>query len=294
VVLTIDANNRWFLHGHSNQEGVSAGAYCFRKDDFYAPGPFRDVVTHHYVKSTGGCVRQSQNIEFGDALSYLVGMGGGFRGLGEYADISQARSNSTQSSLSAQACGSNSVWAYGASFYAGDARFTYPGQEAEFWGPLGKGNVAEAGMFTAEAYTYLDRLVEGYAMMTPVADTMCVFTHIGGDFAGGGEATSIDIEDVNGRLRWVLRARSSRYHGGDFLSTLQASARCYARQQHPNGSCTSSVKSACAAYGCGCVGQKCTGGACPGTGCSARQFYDCEARGCGCRLGQCTGGACAR
>ncbi len=57
--------------------------------------------------------------------------------------------------------------------------------------------------------------------------------------------------------------------------------------------CSAAQKQACGNYGCGCVDGKCSGGFCDGTGCSVKDTQNCAAFGCGCADGKCAGGFCA-
>jgi hypothetical protein len=63
----------------------------------------------------------------------------------------------------------------------------------------------------------------------------------------------------------------------------------------PVDGCSSSTRSGCAAYGCGCLQNNCSGGYCPTLidGCDDSTRNSCASVGCGCLNGGCAGGYCA-
>jgi len=213
----------WILGGSSLQKGVSAAAYCFRKDKFLSSGTARwnseRFATN--AKSGASCVTSSTEAWWGDAATYLSGMTGNFAGGGESIRIDQSSAGFTPSLLVAKSC-QPFLGGYAQAFFSGTP---HTGTVAQFWGPSGKGAASVAGEYTVSA-TSLNPSKVSSIRMAPVSEAMCYFTRIGGKFRGGGEYVEI-VPETNrqGLTVWVLRAQSLQSDG------VSAGARCYRRIQ---------------------------------------------------------------
>jgi hypothetical protein len=213
----------WTMSGTSLQKGVSAQAYCFRKDHFLSSGSARWISEKFERFATAGskCATATAQTWWGDAATFLTGMSGNFAGGGESVSVQQSSNGFTPSVLTAKSC-QPFVRGFAYSFFAGQP---HSGSVAQFWGPNGKGSAAVAGEYAAFASS-LNQTKVMSVQMAPVNEAMCYFTRLGGKFRGGGEFAEI-VPQVNaqGVTVWTLRVQSLQPDG------VWANARCYRRQQ---------------------------------------------------------------
>lgn len=225
VWVTHDGS-RWFLRGSSRQEGVNAEATCFPRSGFIPPtssptgSPYRTIVAREEEMAYSAyrsCELAEQEIPVtGDGFVFLSGIRGKMEGDAHWARVLQSPSVNTPSFLQGQICGdpisTQRLNAIG--FHV-----TRTTGLATFINAAGvRGDLNAIPEFSVSGI--------GSVVMAPASRSMCAFTQIKGQFAGGGESVQIRSELVNGVEHWVLRSRKG--NGSEHVS---ARARCYARSQ---------------------------------------------------------------
>lgn len=227
----------WRLWGTSDQQGVGAGATCYRRDAFTTPsGMARWVSPQTAVAWThsGNCDNDHHaDSWWGDAATFLTGMQGSFAGGGEGGYIDQSVNGFAPSVLHGHACQEGNTYSFEArAFFAGapntgrPARFVYP-----LNGAADRTTTYNAG--DNAGVMGLDDFAPQSAVLARTDDAMCYLTAVGGNFRGGGEYVDLSPQIISGVQRWVLSAHSGQTAG--FLGLIPAGvmgqAACYARHQ---------------------------------------------------------------
>lgn len=211
----------WFMGGGSQQSGVGGQAWCFAKNAFVANGSARwnSDDASVWASSGSGCYSGQHNgMWWGDATTFLNGIGGKLRSSGDRAQAIQSNGAYTPSALRVDACSSGYLIAFGMSFFAGAPQ---SGALAKYWG----------GIYTVDSsYACANDYGVYEVEMAPVNDAMCHFTSIGGggNWDGGAEAVTIYPKIAGGIERWYMQAHSG--YCGTSRKTV-AQARCYRRDQ---------------------------------------------------------------
>jgi hypothetical protein len=196
---------------------VAAETICYPLASFIANSAER-WVSDSFNIYIGGTGSQSVLTWWGDAATYLAGVGGIFFGGGEQAWITQSNVSDVSSALSLK-----TLQAHGHSTSAYSLFVGTPGagHEPQFIGPNGTGSASTAGEYTID-YDGEDQFHQGPVKMAHSEEAMCYLTLINGKWAGEGEYVQI-YPDSSGY--WHLKARAlGNQH-------VQARARCYRLRQ---------------------------------------------------------------
>jgi hypothetical protein len=298
-------NGKWHLIAAGTAHGT---AHCFRRSAFITAGTAAEVVNDPkfglaFTGSSDTCAQRTDNVNLGDAVSYLAEVSGFLGSMGESLTSSQGISRDHPNKLTITNCNQGddlflAIEGRTSTFYAGPPRFTVPMPPAQFMGRTAQGTFVKgrfdvAGTFTANA-PGISVPTSVSVPMVPANDAMCHLTQIAGEFDGLGEAVWIDTATVNGVETWRLNAMTDTNRCGaptcPFKRGVKAQARCYLRDQRT--ACTPAQSLACGQFNCGCASGQCSGGLCPGRGCEQAEINACKAFGCGCSASRCSGGAC--
>ena len=212
----------WYLGNNGKPYGPNeptASAYCFLHSSFAGDGvDYWNSEPFTIEKSTQrpSCNAVGTETWWGDAGTYISGMGGNFNGGAEFVEVNQSSEGFKASSITASTC-KNYLVGFAQAFFVGKA---HAGHSGRFWGPNGAGAADFAGeykSFSKEA---------NKIQMAPVEETMCYFTKIRGKFQGAGEYAEIVPVVNNQNVRvWELRTASAGGQG------VWANARCFRRDQ---------------------------------------------------------------
>jgi hypothetical protein len=160
---------------------------------------------------------------WGDAATYLSGVGGNFASSAERAWITQSTVSDVSSSLSLTSNVGLGHHAYAYSLFVGVPGGTHVSQ---FIGPNGVGSASVAGEYSV-SYDPDDVIHANRARMAHSSEAMCYLTSISGDFRDRNEWVQI-IDDADGF--WTLRAAAHDGVDEDGAFT-RAKARCLRLRQ---------------------------------------------------------------
>lgn len=218
-VQVYDDGEFWYLGGASQQSGVNGEAYCFPRSGFIGHNTNRQVSSQYVLPITSNCTVQRGDLYARDAFPFLQGMKGNLAGGGEYARILQTISADVLNRWEARTCVGSTLTVFARNFRVGPISTTL----ARFIGPNGRGDALSNPEYVVSGDL-------GYKVMANVSDAMCAFTHLGGNFSGGGESARIGIANIptpNGTVkRWTLTTLTQTDS-----QSLKAGARCFARDQ---------------------------------------------------------------
>ncbi len=221
-VRLYQSNGWWFMGGSSQQSGIGGQAYCFAHNAFLANGAARwsSDDASVWASSGSGCnTWQHNGMWWGDATTFINGIGGKLRTSGDRAQIAQSNGAFTPSAMRVDTCQSGYLIAYGLSFFAGTPN---SGILAKYWN--------NTSFKVDSSYGCVNDYGIHEVAMASVNDAMCHFTSIGGggNWDGGGEAVTIYPKFSGGIERWFLRAQSGYCY--ESRKTV-AQATCYRRDQ---------------------------------------------------------------
>jgi hypothetical protein len=225
IVQVTIAEADWVIDGGGTGEHLEAEGYCYRLDGFIKPDQSEagtpSFSERYSVRPPehppGTCLSNSVAMLQQDTFSYLSGLSGELKGLGEYALIEQALELENVNVLWVQGCYSDIV-GYSRAFRLGN----WPSRFAKFVNYEGEvGNAAQIPAVEVGGDATSDS-----AILARVDQGMCFLTGIWGGLLSNAERVEIRPERVNGIDVWVLRRLKDSASPG-----LRGYARCYARDQ---------------------------------------------------------------
>jgi len=185
----------WTLESYPNFTGspspthMAAEATCYSLSNFSAAEGGTKMISGFFEANVGGKGANTVNAWWGDAATFLTGIGGYFAGSGEYARVSQSKTSNSPSHLT--------IGSAQPQMHTADAHSLFVGQPggahtALFVGPNGVGTLSAAGEFTYN-YNGSDSF---HAVATKMADSsaaFCYLTQVTGNWGRAGtKATDPD------------------------------------------------------------------------------------------------------
>lgn len=209
VVEVVDDGKNWILKGRSKQSGVSAFARCVPWSRFTPAGLAKGFHTFRQQwqgSSAGVCVKNDADAWPGDAVTFVSGFGGQYRGTGEYLRVKPSASTASTTHWVSQTCRDHGEMEVSVTSF----RVGQPGpiHLVRMIGPKGTGTAAQAGEYRV-----------GPKQQIPLAradEALCGLTYVSGEFNGDKE--SVYLFQASGR--WMLATTSQSGTG------ILAGARC--------------------------------------------------------------------
>jgi hypothetical protein len=240
VTGNFNGDDRYSNSGHVIVDWADSDFYRFYWRDGWTDGRALCTNWSNFLVGSGGVKQFSGNFVgevwgfsdqtaegptwTGDAITFVTGLDGEMQGGGEYVRAIQSTTVSGKSKLRVH---EESGSAFDQTFLDGFAqafRIGVPGARLiRLRGYNSAGNNVTGNVNSSGTFEFAVSTVSGYSgyWMTPVDDGFCGFTHISGNFDGGGEV----IRNYKTDGWWFLKASST---GG---KAVYARSRCVAYDQ---------------------------------------------------------------
>ncbi len=213
--------DEYLLHG-SNAQG--AKAICVNwsalKINYNAFEPVRWLSDE--FQSVEDCGSNYTNTWFGDAVTYLTGVGGNLAAGGGVFAIQSRQGNAPSQLLASKNCGSGDIYVRGRSMFFGRP---HNNDMPQFWGPRAQGKTYSlAGYYVAQSN------YQSYVEMAPTDKAFCYLTGVYGNFKDMSDSVYIFRgTNLSGKETWRLSVYDSNPVSGKFVG---ATAACYMLSQN--------------------------------------------------------------
>jgi hypothetical protein len=191
------------------------------KINFNAFEPVRWLSDEFYAIS--GCNSKYADTWFGDAVTYLTGVGGDLTTPGGSFVIQSEQGSKPSQLLSTHTCGQGTeVFTRGRSMFFGKPHIN---DMPQFWGPKGQGKT-----FPNAGYYYVQSNTQASVEMAPTNQAFCYLMGVNGNYNQANDWAWITTKTNSaGQKVWKLQVSDAGSTNGQFVG---ATAGCYMLSQN--------------------------------------------------------------